>query len=84
MPERKPAKKTSSAPVPVVRKPPARVGMPTRLAAIQERYRRALMAALDRPPGEQGVQIRAVLAALLAEKAALGVRDGEEAAGASE
>jgi hypothetical protein len=84
MPERKPAKKTPSRPVSVAKKPPARVGLPTRLAAIQERYRRALMEALDRPPGEQSGHIRAALAALLSEKAALGVRDGEEAVGASE
>jgi hypothetical protein len=84
MPERKSPGKRSAAPGPVVGKPVARVGLPTRLAAIQDRYRRTLTEALDRPHGEQGDLIRAALATLLTEKAALGVRDGEEAAGTSD
>lgn len=84
MPEGKSARRKPPSGPPVVAKPPPRVGLPTRLAAIQDRYRRALMAASDRPRGEQAACIRAALAALLAEKAALGVRDGEEAAGASD
>jgi hypothetical protein len=39
-----------------------------------------MIAASDQPYREQGEQIRAALATLLAEKAALGVEDGEEAA----
>ncbi|MGU3667569.1 hypothetical protein ACLBX9_25575 [Methylobacterium sp. A49B] len=84
MPQRKSPARRSADPGPVVGKPIARVGLPTRLAAIQDRYRRALTEALDRPHGEQGDLTRAALATLLAEKAALGVRDGEEAAGASD
>ena len=84
MPERKPARKKPSSPVVAVAKPPAKVGLPTRLAAIQDRYRRALIEAQDRPHEEQGDRIRAALATLLAEKAALGIRDGDEAAGVSE
>ena len=68
----------------MIAKPLARVGLPTRLAAIQDRYRRALIEAQDHPAGEQGDRIRAALATLLAEKAALGVQDGDEAAGSSE
>jgi len=83
MPERKSARKTLPAPA-AVAKPPAKVGLPTRLAAIQDRYRRALLEAQGRPYGEQGDQIRAALATLLAEKAALGIQDGDEAAGASD
>ncbi|MBE7247544.1 MAG: hypothetical protein INR63_21590 [Actinomycetospora chiangmaiensis] len=82
MPQRRSTGKRPTSPRPVVEKPLARIGLPTRLAAIQDRYRRALTEALDRPHGEQGDLIRAALAALLAEKAALGVRDGEETAGA--
>ena len=70
--------------MPVAAKPPAKVGLPTRLAAIQDRYRRALLDAQDRPYGDKGERIRAALATLLADKAALGVRDGDEAASASE
>ena len=83
MPDRK-SPRTKKPPVPAVAKPPAKVGLPTRLAAIQDRYRRALLEAQDRPYGDQGDRIRAALATLLAEKAALGVRDGDEGATASE
>ncbi|MCJ2125853.1 hypothetical protein [Methylobacterium sp. J-077] len=81
-------KKMPRKPVPakpkLVEKAPAKVGMATQLAAVQDRYRRAMVAALDQPYREQGDQIRAALAMLLGEKAALGVEDGEEAAEASE
>ncbi|MHC2108050.1 hypothetical protein [Methylobacterium sp.] len=87
MPDTTPAKKKTPAKpkraMPVV-KPPAKVGMATQLAAIQDRYRRAMTAALDHPHREQGNLIRIALAALLAEKAALGVADGEETAEAAE
>jgi len=79
MPEKKPPRKAPAKPKPA-EKAPAKVGMATQLAAIQDRYRRAMIAASDQPYREQGDQIRAALATLLAEKAALGVEDGEEAA----
>ena len=84
MPETKPPKKKPAAKPKPVEKAPAKVGKATQLAAIQDRYRRALITALDHPHRAQGDRIRAALAALLAEKAALGVKDGEEAAEASE
>ncbi|MCJ2140262.1 hypothetical protein [Methylobacterium sp. E-066] len=84
MPEKKLPKKQAPTKSKLVAKAPAKVGMATQLAAVQDRYRRAMMAALDQPYREQGDQIRAALATLLAEKAALGVKDGEEAAEASE
>lgn len=56
-----------------------KVGLATQLAAIQMRYRNALLDAGDLPFVEQGDRIREALATLLAEKAALGVKDGEEA-----
>ena len=79
MPEKKSPKKASAKPR-LIEKVPAKFGMATQLAAVQDRYRRALIAASDLPYREQGDQIRAALATLLAEKAALGVEDGGEAA----
>jgi hypothetical protein len=68
----------------VVEKAPRKAGVPTQLAAIQTKYRNALLDAADQPFAVQGDPIRSALATLLAEKAALGVKDGEEDAGASE
>jgi hypothetical protein len=82
MPGKTPAKKKPLKVV--VEKAPRRIGLPTQLAAIQMRYRNALLDAADQPRALQGGLIRSALATLLAEKAALGVRDGEEDAGASE
>lgn len=65
--------------MPVAAKPPPRVGLPTQLAAIQDRYRRAMREAFERPRAEQGDHIRAALATLLAERAALGMNDDEAA-----
>lgn len=87
MPDRTPTKKKTPAKprrAKAVERPPAKVGMATQLAAIQDRYRRAMTAALDHPHREQGDLIRIALAALLAEKAALGVADGQETAEALE
>jgi hypothetical protein len=84
MPEKKPPKKKPPAKAKPAAKAPAKVGKATQLAVIQDRYRRALIAALDHPHRAQGDLIRTALAALLAEKAALGVTDGEEATEASE
>ncbi|TXN42962.1 hypothetical protein FV233_20470 [Methylobacterium sp. WL7] len=87
MPDRTPTKKKTPAKprrANAVERPPAKVGMATQLAAIQDRYRRAMTAALDHPHREQGDLIRIALAALLAEKAALGVADGQEMAEALE
>ncbi|WP_331294298.1 MULTISPECIES: hypothetical protein [Methylobacterium] len=79
MPGKTPAKKKPLK-AEVAEKAPRKVGLPTQLAAIQTRYRNALLDAADLPRAEQGDRIRSALATLLAEKAALGVRDGEEAA----
>ncbi|WCS23652.1 hypothetical protein LOK46_21140 [Methylobacterium sp. NMS14P] len=79
MPGKTPAKKKPLKVV-VDEKPPRKVGLPTQLAAIQTRYRSALLEAADLPYAEQGDRIRSALATLLAEKAALGVTDGEDAA----
>ncbi|WCS27762.1 hypothetical protein LOK46_13360 [Methylobacterium sp. NMS14P] len=64
----------------VAEKSPRKLGLPTQLAAIQTRYRDALLDAAELPYTEQGDRIRSALATLLAEKAALGVKDGEELA----
>jgi hypothetical protein len=74
----------TAKPKPAPAKAPRKIGLPTQLAAIQARYRNALVDVADHPRAEHGDRIRAALAALLAEKAALGVRDGEEDAGAPE
>ena len=79
MPAKTPAKKKPPTAV-VDDKPPRRVGLPTQLAVIQTRYRDALLDAAGLPYAEQGDRIRSALATLLAEKAALGVTDGEDAA----
>ncbi|MDP4023567.1 hypothetical protein Q8W71_13090 [Methylobacterium sp. NEAU 140] len=71
-----PAKKPSKQPA----KKPAKVGLPTQLAAIQARYRRAMLDVHRRPEHEHAALIRAAIRTMLAEKAALGIRDGEEAA----
>ena len=75
---RKGAAKKPVAVIPLVTKAPAKVGLATQLAAIQARYRRAMLDVGDHPDHEQGDRIRAVLKTLLAEKVALGVKDGEE------
>jgi hypothetical protein len=83
MPDKTSAKKKPPK-VAVVEKAPRKVGLPTQLAAIQTKYRNALLDAADQPFAAQGDLIRSALATLLAEKAALGVKDGEEEVGASE
>jgi hypothetical protein len=79
MPGKTPAKK-KPVKAKVVDRAPRKVGLPTQLAAIQTRYRDALLDAADLPYAKQGDRIRSALATLLAEKAALGVKDGEELA----
>lgn len=79
MPDKKPAKKKAAAKPKVEQKTAPKVGLVTQLSAIQTQYRNALLDAGNLPFVEQGDRIREALATLLAEKAALGVKDGEEA-----
>lgn len=79
-----PVKVRRAAPAKPIQKPVPKIGLPTQLATIQNRYRDALTRAGDLPYAQHGDCIRQALATLLAEKAALGVGDGDEAAGVSE
>ncbi|ONF47083.1 hypothetical protein RSM1_21200 [Methylobacterium radiotolerans] len=79
MPGKTPAKK-KPVKAKAAEKAPRKVGLPTQLAAIQTRYRDSLLDIAELPYAEQGDRIRSALATLLAEKAALGVKDGEELA----
>ena len=77
-PKKKPLKAVAAE------KAPRKIGVPTQLAAIQARYRAALLDAAGLPYDQQGEHIRRALATLLAEKAALGVKDGQEETDASD
>ena len=77
----KAVKKPKKKLVVIVVPKPGKIGLATQLAAIQARYRTEMLAAYDHPADVWSARIRAALATLLAEKAALGIKDGEEAEG---